>query len=1033
MNELDVREQSSLDTAFEQADNLLMKKYISNISNYQVVPISTELQNKNVSSFSRFFKIESIVYDKEENNLDKLSSVYNAIAGCGGSIVMVIKSDGNSVSFYLGTKSDESSVSACQSVLAKALKGNFPGSNLTLLRNNELELVVNNVFKTEYENSTKSISAISGISSFRTSLYDSEKTGFVQGIEKLIDAMRGEKYTVMLIADPVSQVQIEQIRSGYENLYSQLVPFASTELNFSANESDAITDSITTGLSKSISENLSKTQSYSQGSAKNYSNTKSSSKNGGLSLIVVNAGSTTNKSRTEGGSETWNNTDSEAKTSGVVDTKSDQKSTSSTTTEGRSRSLQIKFENKSVKNLLGKVDEQLDRLNECSDLGMWNCSAYVIADDIQTSKVVASTYQSLMRGENSSIENAAVNTWSDKDKLSVVTSYLKKMHHPLIDINENNKNELPYVTPTSLLSGNELTIQAGFPQKSIPGLAVIEYAAFGREILSQQSDSDRNISLGKIYHMGKEETLDVNLDLQSLASHTFITGSTGSGKSNLVYKLLTEINERNVTFLVIEPAKGEYKHVFGNRSDVHVFGTNPAVSPLLKINPFKFPIGIHVLEHIDRLIEIFNVCWPMYAAMPAVLKEAIEASYMSSGWDLETSLNKHNDQLFPTFEDVLFDLNRVISNSAYSDEVKSNYKGALFTRIKSLTNGLNGKLFSSDEVENHILFDSNTIVDLSRIGSMETKSLIMGILIMRLQEHRMSQGGMNVPLRHVTVLEEAHNLLKRTSTEQATESANLIGKSVEMLTNAIAEMRTYGEGFIIADQSPGLLDIAVIRNTNTKIILRLPDVSDRELVGRSASLNDEQIVELTKLQTGVAAIYQNGWLYPVLCKIDKQDTSQVNYMSPSVNHIEHGELGRKKDIIKFLLKDHLGERIDYNVDDLKGKIIASSFATGIKAELLELINEGKVIRFTEAATLINRMVFQENSFRKAIAATDFAEWNQSMLLNMDESIRQLEPLFRNAVLQCLLSEQTKGDKEVESFYYNWVDYMKGGVNDRDPC
>ena len=77
----------------------------------------------------------------------------------------------------------------------------------------------------------------------------------------------------------------------------------------------------------------------------------------------------------------------------------------------------------------------------------------------------------------------------------------------------------------------------------------------------------------------------------------------------------------------------------------------------------------------------------------------------------------------------------------------------------------------------------------------------------------MSSSVMNSPLKHITVLEEAHNLLKRTSTD----SANITGKSVEMLSNSIAEMRTYGEGFIIADQAPGLLDMAVIRNTNTKI------------------------------------------------------------------------------------------------------------------------------------------------------------------------------------------------------------------------
>ena len=105
---------------------------------------------------------------------------------------------------------------------------------------------------------------------------------------------------------------------------------------------------------------------------------------------------------------------------------------------------------------------------------------------------------------------------------------------------------------------------------------------------------------------------------------------------------------------------------------------------------------------------------------------------------------------------------------------------------------------------------------------------------MRLQEYRMSSDCMNSDLKHVTVLEEAHNILKRTSTEQSSEGANLIGKSVEMLANSIAEMRTYGEGFIIADQSPNMLDMSAIRNTNTKIVLRLPDYNDRELVGRAA-------------------------------------------------------------------------------------------------------------------------------------------------------------------------------------------------------
>lgn len=335
---------------------------------------------------------------------------------------------------------------------------------------------------------------------------------------------------------------------------------------------------------------------------------------------------------------------------------------------------------------------------------------------------------------------------------------------------------------------------------------------------------------------------------------------------------------------MIEPTKGEYKSVFGGREDVAVYGTNYKKTGLLRINPFSFPEGVQLYAHLDRLIEIFNACWPMYAAMPAVLKDAVERAYVEAGWDLRTSENKKFGRLFPTFTDVLRHINIVMNDSDYSADSKSDYKGALRTRVKSLTNGIFSEVFACDELSEAELFDRNVIVDLSEIGP-ETTSLIMGILILKLQEYRMAAGEINAELKHITVLEEAHNLLKRTSAEQTSEGANLTGKAVEMLTNAIAEMRTYGECFMIVDQSPGALDPAAIRNTNTKILLRLPDYSDRELAGKSIGLNEHQIMELGKLEQGVAAVYQSGWIEAVLCKFGlfEKRKGQKNYAPEKQN------------------------------------------------------------------------------------------------------------------------------------------------------
>ena len=240
------------------------------------------------------------------------------------------------------------------------------------------------------------------------------------------------------------------------------------------------------------------------------------------------------------------------------------------------------------------------------------------------------------------------------------------------------------VTAASLVSSNELAIQMGLPRKSVCGFPVIEHADFGKEVVKySQNKREKNFSLGQVFSMGRETGTEVDLDCNSLTMHTFITGSTGAGKSNTVYEILNQVRRLyNIPFLVIEPAKGEYKNIFGQFKDVSVYGTNPKVTKLLKINPFRFPEGIHVLEHMDRLVEIFNVCWPMYAAMPAILKEAMEKAYIAAGWDLCLSENKRGEK-YPNFADLLEQIENVINESKYSADSKGDYSGALLTRVRS--------------------------------------------------------------------------------------------------------------------------------------------------------------------------------------------------------------------------------------------------------------------------------------------------------------------------------------------------------------
>lgn len=659
-----------------------------------------------------------------------------------------------------------------------------------------------------------------------------------------------------------------------------------------------------------------------------------------------------------------------------------------TDTFGSSQAVTLNVQNKSLTNTLERLEKQLKRLDECESIGMWDFAAYFLGESAAEAETAASMYRSLVSGNQSGLETSSVNSWISQRSVNEISKYITNFLHPafLYKFEEEAVARQTIVDATALVSTNELAIQLGLPRKSIKGLPVIEHALFAQEVLNPNETSEpcNSIALGKIAHLGKYMETPVELDLQSLSMHTFIAGSTGSGKSNTIYHLLSQLLKNKVHFLVVEPAKGEYKNVFGNNDTVSVFGTNPLLMNLLRINPFSFPKEVHVYEHLDRLIEVFNVCWPMYAAMPAILKDAIERAYIKAGWNLKSSMNKYSELLFPNFIDVLQQIDAVLDQSQYSNDNKGDYKGALCTRLRSLTNGINSLVFTADELSPHDLFDKNVIVDLSRVGSSETKALIMGLLVMKLQEHRIACcTGMNVPLNHVTVLEEAHNLLKRTSFEQNSEGSNLLGKSVEMLTNAIAEMRTYGEGFIIADQSPGLLDMSVIRNTNTKIIMRLPEYSDRELVGRAAGLNNEQIVELSKLNKGVAAVYQNGWLESVLCKVEKYSFDEQNY-SFIPGKFESNDV-KGKLISRIIAKD-----IYHLIDHIDAALISSNMPVATKCKLFEYSKSQSSQKLDSAAAVTYELFSAESVFALlAKNQLDFEQQRRFLIENLTPSIAPL--------------------------------------------
>lgn len=970
--------------ALNLVDDVVLKSYLKRLDSMDIASMP---EAEGVDSSIVLFKINRMVYEEDEFATDKFISAISSMSFADCSVFLVIDGYRDKTDFYMGVKNNDSkrTTVSVADTFKSSLVGQFPGidiedcSIIDRGKNSSLqEQVLRRI------SNASSLSSYVGIPAFKDEDGKYDNKNYVQGTEKLAQAMQGKRYTAIILASNLTTDVVTEIRNGYETIYSQLSPMSTQQLAYSTNES--LANAI--NRSKGVTQGKTKTQtigeSHTNGTSNSHSKSDSETKKSkiavgssvlggvlaavGTGLTITGAGAAiglplmaaggamsavgaAGKSKTSGTTDTYGTSQSDTENRSMSDAESHSEtftdSLGKTATIGSSKNYTLTIHNKHIEELMKRIDQELERISMSESTGLWSVASYFFSydNDFASAESASTIFKSIMQGEESGVETSAINSWIDNSqKMKMLTNSVCHLSHPVFWNNLTVNGENIKVENSSLLSSKELAMLLSLPHKSVPGSPVVEHVSLAKEVIrNNESLMKREVSLGCIFDLGKAYIENrVKLDVKSLTQHVFVTGSTGCGKSETIYKLINETKQVGTKFLVIEPAKGEYKNVFG---DVNVFGTNPLIMPLLRINPFSFPTGVHVLEHIDRLTEIFNVCWPMYSAMPAVLKKAMLDAYESCGWDLRLSVNRlsQGEDVYPSFLDLFLSLEKVITESAYSEEVKSNYSGALLTRVESLTNGLNGEIFSVNELSNMVLFDENCIIDLSRVGSQETKSLIMGILIMRLSEYRMT--GANTPnsaLKHLTVLEEAHNILKRVSTEQSQEGSNMAGKSVEMITNAIAEMRTYGEGFVIVDQSPTSVDKAAIKNTNTKIVMRLPDEDDRKVSGKAAGMNDKQIDEIAKLPTGVAVVYQNDWVSPVLCKIDRMEDSRVIFNEQKDSILELNSENDVKNIIEFLLAGQTeNTQKAFDVIQIEKSVRAYYMPSKVRMALLDTIEEYK--------------------------------------------------------------------------------------------
>jgi hypothetical protein len=539
-----------------------------------------------------------------------------------------------------------------------------------------------------------------------------------------------------------------------------------------------------------------------------------------------------------------------------------------------------------IKYFLELQDAFLKHIQLGTAIGMWQVCTYFFAQDssifVRLQSLIRATYTDEMSRP----------TPFRTHELQGLKPHLEQfglLRNPRIDSAAQAQSLLSYRF-LSPLNSRMLSGYIHLPKREMPGFRIRRSADFSLAEIPPKNP-DRVIAVGNILDRGLDTGNLYYVDVDAMQKHTIICGVTGGGKTNTCFYLLNQLWKFKIPFMVIEPAKSEYRHMmlmsetFKGVGQAFSLG-DETVSPF-RLNPFEIMKGVKVQTHLDALKSVFNASFEMYSPMPQVLEKALNAIYNVRGWDLIQNKNRRlppgvqvgdpdcPPEIYPTMKDLYEIIEPITESFGYSERIGPDVQAALKARIGSLLIGGKGQMLNTRRsLPPEVMFGRPTVVELKMVSEDSEKSFLMGMILVFLYEYRESLGPHD-NLQHVMLVEEAHRLLKNVPTSQSAESANPAGKAVEFFTNMLAEIRSYGQGFIIADQIPNKLAPEALKNTNLKIMHRIVATDDRDSMGGAMNLDDIQKRHVTALGTGRAIVYAEKMESPYHLQIMYDKTASV--------------------------------------------------------------------------------------------------------------------------------------------------------------
>ena len=812
-----------------------------------------------------------------------LASMHGALTASSGSLVFSLGSDGRTHALRMGVRAEPGLGTAAAQVagLTGALQGHLPGSRWTALTPSAAQrAIATPLSEWPY------VGALTGIPSFKLD----DQQG--QGLERLIEALAGHAYQLIVIADPLGASAVDSLLDRARELSSELHAHVKHDLTVSS----ASGSSSSTNFSEESSESRADTTGTTHGVNEQ---SIAASLGSGLSMAVallgmaaglgpaaVLMGELANSGAAAlSGRKTASSGESEsvARTAGLGRSEGRGSSTSDTDTRG----LNAELLNKNAQYAEALLDKTIERFQKGRGLGFWNVGVYLTAPDAATLAQGQAHLRALAAGQQTDRESIRLLNVSQSPALeaphAALTSALTALSNPALSFSDPAARHPlgdVYQSLATPLNTEELSLWMNLPAREVSGVSVQSVVHFGLNPLAVP-DSGAALTLGEVLSPNGPTGRMVAIEADRLARHAFITGTTGSGKTNTTLQLIRQLDARGIPFLVIEPAKTEYRALLadpqiGPRLQIFTLG-NEQVSPF-RLNPFEFVPGFGLLTHIDLLKATFNAAFPMYASMPYLLEEAILDVYTLRGWDLATGQNRFEQgdaengdaaNFLPTLSDLYAQIDTVVERKQYAQQLRMDLSAALKARISSLRVGSKGRML---DVQRSIpireLLARPTLLELQDLGDDAEKAFVMGLLLTLLYEHRLTERADSDRLHHLTVIEEAHRLLKRVGSADNPEIANPQARAVETFGNILAEVREYGEGIVVIDQIASKLSPDIIKNTNLKIVHRVMARDDREEVGGAINLDVAQRERLVTLKPGEAVIHSDDIDQAVLVRID---------------------------------------------------------------------------------------------------------------------------------------------------------------------